>query len=283
MNSKVPLKKAILIIALITFMVCSPIAFAVIYFKSLMNQRFSDPKYAIEAIVQTSSEKEPLKTSYFAELLHLSVDQPTNIYQFNMEQGLQKILRSPLIKRAELKKIYPGTLYIHYALRVPIAYLVDYTNTAIDKDGVAIPFKPFFTPKILPEIYLGLKDEVDASFFGLKLGTPQVSMALNLINFLSKETFFDHCRLKRIDVSRGFASSYGQREIVVILEVKNESLVNQRSILTKHLRILRLSSANYEQELKNYSGLAKFLMQKDSLKNLIIDLRIPNLAFIKEL
>lgn len=279
----IPLKKAIWIITLSTVIISGSATLLLIYYKYIKMQRLYDPKYAIEAIVHASLEKEPLKTTYFAELFNLSIDQPTNIYEFNKESATLKLLKSPLIKRAEVKKIYPGTLHIHYALRVPIAFLVDYTNTAIDKEGVPIPFKPFFTPKILPEIYLGLEEKADEHFFGKRLKNKRILLALKLLDYLSKEIITDAMLIKRIDVSKSDASSYGRREIVVILEEKKEKINNGFPSFCHYLRILRLSDQSYEQELKNYKRLAKFLMQKESLVSLIVDLRIPHLAFINEL
>ncbi len=285
----IPIKKAIGIIIGITIVVTGTAALGLGFFKYIQSERVNDPKYDISAIVQISPEKEPLKTVYLSELINLSIDQPTNIYRFNVENAEQQLLLSPLIKRAKIKKNYPGIVYIHYVSRIPIAFLADYTNTAIDKDGVPIPFKPFFTPKILPEIYLGLEEEVKEDFLGKPMNNKRVTLALKLLNHLSTHLVSDNCLLKRIDVSQSFAPSYGQKQIVVIMEDNIEKLKNGLSLMSKHTRILRLSSTGYEHELENYLTLRKYLLEKESAENQsklgsskVIDLRIPQLAFIKK-
>ena len=117
-------------------------------------KRMTDEACRIIAIVQTGPEKEALKTAYLAELLNLSVDKPTQLYALNLKKAEERLLASPLIASVELKRIPPGTLYIDYTVRKPIAWLADYNNTALDAGGYLFPAAPFFTPKQLPEIYL---------------------------------------------------------------------------------------------------------------------------------
>ncbi len=288
-KEKIPLKNAIGMIIITTCMISGSASVFFAYFKYIQEQRIHDHRYEIQAIIQASNEKEPLKTVYLAELLNLSVSKPTNIYRFNTRLAEHQLTSSPLIKKAEVKKIYPGTIHVHYISRVPIAFLVDYANTAIDNEGVIIPIKPFFTPKILPEIYLGLESESATYALGYPIKTRQLSLAKGLLNYLTRNICSDTCQLKRIDVSHAYASSYGQKQIIVVLEEKIEKIKNKRSVLSHHVRILRLTSDNYEQELKNYLVLQNYLAEKikptnsDKMQSNVIDLRIPQLGFIKVL
>ena len=75
--------------------------------------------------------------------------------------------------------------------------------------------------------------------------------------------------VERIDVSKSDAPSYGQREIVITLSSESKK------------QILRLSRENYSQQLTNYLELEKYLeVQGDREPVLVIDLRVPSLAFI---
>jgi hypothetical protein len=285
---EVPFRKAIGIIILSTVLISGTASLAFGLFQYVKQGRFSDSKYDILAIVQSTSEKERLNTIYLSELLNLSIDQPTNMYRFNATLGEQKLLSSPLIKKAKVKKIYPGTLYIHYIPRIPVAFLTDYANTAIDKDGVPFPFKPFFTPKILPEIYLGLEPVTDNDILGKPLTHKNLGIALKLLNYLNAHFISDQSTLKRIDVSQASAQSYGQKQVVVIMEDKIDKIKNGLPVLHKVSRIIRLSPKGYKQELSNYLSLRKYLTLKESIESgsfsndsQIIDLRILGLGFIK--
>lgn len=280
---KVPLKKALKIIFFSTFFISGGAFLSFGIYQYIQMERVYDERYNILAIVQTSTEKENLNTAYFAELLNLSVDQPTNIYRFNKNVGLSKLAKSPLLKKAVIKKIYPGTIQIHYVLRVPVAFLADYANVAIDKDGVAIPFKPFFTPKILPEIYLGLQEEPDEQFLGSRIQTKEAKLALKLLDYLIVHLVSDETTLKRIDVSTSYASSFGQKQIVIVVEDTIEKMKNGNPIITHYLRTLRLSSTGYKEEIKAYLVLREHLLEKDLAKDFkVIDLRIPDLALLSK-
>jgi hypothetical protein len=82
---------------------------------------------------------------------------------------------------------------------------------------------------------------------------------LQLLNRLSLQ-------VKRLDVSKAFLPSLGRREVVLILEEQG---------FTKSLR---LTPKNVAQELGNYLELRSKLPAVPQ----IIDLRIPQLAFIQE-
>ncbi|MBS0625742.1 MAG: FtsQ-type POTRA domain-containing protein [Verrucomicrobia bacterium] len=269
-------------------------------YKQWKLRRMTDEKCRIVAIVQTGPEKEALKTSYLAELLNLSADVPTQLYAFDLKKATAKLLSSPLISSVQIKRVPPGTLYIDYTVRKPTALLADYGNTAIDKEGFLFPVAPFFSPKQLPEIYLGLppfgapEDSMDRK--GGAWRTPvknkYLSLAFELLQFLEDSPWKEGMRIKRIDVSNAFAPSLGQREIVLIAEDElSFSESDQKEIVCIFPKILRLAPKDYRAQLGNFFSLRK-TMQDDYRRQLvsvkeggrfaprIIDLRIPQLAFI---
>lgn len=263
-----------------------------LYYLHLRELRLHDEQYKIVAIVQTTPQQDGLKTIYLAELLQLSIDQPTNLYAFDSTQAVQKLLKSPLIKEAKVQKIRPGTLYIHYQMRNPIAYLADYTNTALDAEGILFPFTPFFTPKKLPKIYLGL-DQIENTWGSSILEDERTRVAIHVLNKVLADPHFRDLHLKQIDVSKAFSESYGQRQIILIVEKHVEQVKQGRRILAIKPYILRLDADKYlvnliylrqikeylDQEPLSIPDLAKGTVIK--LKPAIIDLRIPKLAFIK--
>lgn len=259
--------------------------------KKHRNERLFSEKYRITSIIQTGPEKEALKTPYLAELLGLSLDHPTQLYALDPKSAEKKLLASPLISQAKVTRIPPEALYIDYEVRKPIAWLADYKNTAIDKEGSLFPVAPFFSPKHLPEIYLGLP-----AFTTWKIKGPYLDLALEILQFLEATPWKEGLRIKRIDVSNAFAASLGQREIVLFTE--EEIFVPQKDptkeVVFTFPKILRLAPKDYNQQLGNFFSLRRKMMedythQLSSLKPTaggryaprIIDLRIPQLAFVE--
>jgi hypothetical protein len=176
-------------------------------------------------------------------------------------------------------------LFIDYTAREPLAWLFDYENTAIDEEGYLFPVSPFFTPKNLPEIYLGC---APFSNWHIAPSDKKLHLAFKLLTLLSAPAYKDLFKVRRIDVSHAFASSYGSREIVLILE---DELYKNEQVLSLP-RLLRLSTKNYTQDLGNYLKLREKLLEKEEaemqkgplhahLGETIVDLRLPELAFIK--
>ncbi len=296
-----PLTHALAWIVASTFLISGG-SFA-LFKQTLKHRRTSagDPNQYIRSIVQTGPKKEALKTEYLAELIGLAADRPPHAKAFNLQSAAQRLKSSPLISRAEVKLIKPGTLYIDYTVRQPIAWLEDYENTVLDKEAHPFPFSPFFSPKNLPSLYLGLapfgSSSIDpdrpTAVWGKPLAGKYIALALDVLALVTDPQVADLFSVKRIDVSNAFAESYGTREIVLITEdtlIKNRE---GRAIEFRLPRILRLSTKNYSQQLGNYLKLREQLFDAEieaaqtagapvRLPEKIIDFRIQKLAFINE-
>lgn len=249
MNRKLSFRSAFFIILLSILVVSGTSFLGWVYLDSIKEQRKRSDKYVITAIVQSCSNGPALPTLFLAELFELSVDKPTNLYLFNSKEALRKLVECPFIKEASLKKISPGTIYVEYKLRRPVAFVADLVNTAVDSEGAFFPYAPFFPAKDLPQIYLG-----DENVQDLK------QLALELLHLLEKEKIL----FKRIDVSRACAPSCGQREVVII---------------AGHY-ILRLAAEDYSQQIANFLALKRHLGAHQDFRPAVIDLRIQDLAFI---
>ena len=298
----IPFGKAVFWIFLSTLIITGTAILVWVYFKHIENLRGNDDKYRIIAVVQTGPEKEALKTVYLEELLDISIDKPANLYSLDTREAQKKLLASPLIKKASVKKMNPGTLYIDYSIRQPVAYSGDFTNTAIDADGILIPFKPFFTPKKIPEIYVGLHNDDEAiskplnmeEIWGMKLENKKFALAFEMLDSIANSCCLQTSHIRKIDVSRAYSDSYGQRQIIVVVEDWFEKNHDGRSILCIFPRILRLSTNNYRQELFDFTLLREYLQHQElqqivdssqavvRTEPMIIDMRTPQVAFLKE-
>jgi hypothetical protein len=183
-------------------------------------------------------------------------------------------------------------VYIDYAVRQPVAWLGDYENIALDREGIPFPFAPFFSPKHLPVIYLGLSP--GALSLGRKLQGPRIELAFHLLHALSS---FSGKETVQIDVSHAEAPSLGAREVVLSWEESRAVHVQGRDRICVQPRFLRLSTQRYEQELNNFKQLEARLFAEVRVSELlahaetstilrlepqIFDFRLPQIAFFAE-
>lgn len=278
MPRQLSFRQALAWICVITLLVSGSFGAGVFYWRMLKQKRTADPRYTIVAILQSCDSSEPLPTDYLAELLNLSVDKPTNLYRFSAKDAEQKLLSCPVIKSAEVKKIAPGMIYIKYALRRPIAYLADYSNAGVNEEGLIFPVNPFYTPKNIPELVLGLPAGIS---WGAKIHPDQLTLSRTIMQQASSSDSGFHCRLKRVDISQAFSQRFGLREIVLCYEHCLGTLENLQVTL-------RLAPDNWQQQLRRYHQLAPKLGPKDrrgqsaGVYNYTIDMRLSQLAFILE-
>lgn len=263
----------------------------------------SDPNYRIAAIVQTGPEKEALKTPFFAELLDLSIDRPISLYAFDLAHAQKTLDSCPLLSMAKIRRVPPGTLYIDYTVRKPAALLADYHNIALDREGHLFPMQPFFSPKLLPEIYLGLPSfgsEADeqgrkGGSFHEPLQNKHLSLALDILQQLEDAPWKEGMRIQRIDVSNAFQESLGQREVVLLTEEELRLQANGKEVVCAFPKILRLNPKHIAEQLGHFLTLrrsmladyrrqmAKMTFSTPSVRFAprIVDLRISQMAFVQ--
>jgi hypothetical protein len=253
---------------------------------TFIKKRKTTLKQMVSYIVQTGPQKEVLISDYLAQMLDLSLDKPLLFTIFNPEDAKLKLQRSPILSEVIVKKIKPNMVYVDYTVRRPLLRSIDFVNAALDKDGVIIPLHPFFSPKKMPEVYFGEKGlkESGELAFGSDVKGYYVDLAFAVLDLLAekgKDLFF----VKRVDVSDALASSLGKRELIVTIENEIYKKSQETPIVSSHF--LRLTPKLYAQEIANYLKLREHLLESEQQeqgfspsRNKIIDLRLPQLAFI---
>lgn len=216
-------------------------------------------KYLICKIASSKQEQMPI--SFLAEIMDLSIDNSVNLYSFDCEEAQRKLMATHAIAKAHITKIKPDILFVDFELRKPIAVVGDVTNTFIDEEGILFPIFPFYTPKRLVEVYFALPKL--PTYYGRRLSEKRMHIVTNLIHQLKGR------RLHRIDLSHMDEPTLGRREIVIVLSVKGFK------------RTLRLDSKEYQEQLENYAALEKTYFSKENFE-CIIDLRIPNIAYVRK-
>jgi hypothetical protein len=249
------------------------------YYLHVREMRFKDHQFDIVAIVQRTPHSESLKTAYLAELLGLSFDRPKNLYQLNTKEAERLLLKCPVVKKASVLKIFPGTLCVQYRMFSPAAYLADLSNTAVDREGAIFPFRPFFSPKKLPTFFLGLDGEAVNRINEKE----KLDLAFDILHQFSSfppNPLF----VKKIDLSQVDVNSYGQRQIVVTLEEHSSDWIEASS--PKREIFLRLNPIHYRQNIANFRVLYDAVRDHHQVMHwkgtsLVVDFRIPHLALVK--
>jgi len=239
------------------------VLFCVIHF--LQSRRQADECYMITTIVSRSHTSDIVAPSVFAEFLDLSCDAPTNLYTFSPRGALSRLKALDAFSRVKVRRVRPGIVIIDYTLRTPLAKLADYENRAIDATGAHIfPLYPFFSPKKLPELYLGSSEP------------ERLKLALEVLGKAGEAICWPF-RIKALDVSGRFAGG-ANREI--ILSVEEEKSQGAKTY------VLRLDGKDWQDGLERFFALTPTL---DSLpKNgddvaapSVIDLRVARIALFR--
>ncbi len=280
-------------IAALSWIVGSTLVFSIGAHKAIryaFSNKVPSKEAKIEYVVQTGLYKEALHSDCLMEILELSSDCPKLFSSFDETFAEKRLQNFPVIAKAFVKKIPPNMLYIDYSLRKPLVWLGDFRNAALDSEGVLFPISPFFSPKKLPEVFLGLAglEESGKSSFGCYLKGKYLNLAFLLIEFLQKkgsDLFF----VKKIDVSQAFTENLGKREVVLVLENEIYMAGQQLPVISTHY--LRISPKDYEAEVENYLTLRNHLLEVESqeiailgskiIKEKTIDLRLSQMAFIR--
>lgn len=291
MQKKLKLSQAFFWIISSTIIFSSFNFFVFFQIKKYKQNKYKDEKYNIKKIYQ--SNQVSLDVNYLSELMHLSTDNPTNIFLFDEKKAQKNLLNSPLIIAASIKKNKPDCLFLDLKIREPQALLYDYDNIAIDEDSFIFFYKPFFNKLNLPSIYLDLD-----RFSGFKkIEKKEATLALDILQKLQTSGFSDLVKIKLLDTSRAFIQSYGKREVLLQIDEQINAYKDQKNVKLVFPTILRLSQNNLLEQISNYISLREKILKdyENQLKHIsdanqdvvtfkpkTIDLRISKLAFIDQ-
>jgi hypothetical protein len=229
-------------------------------YRYLLAKQMVQVKYLITEIIQTGPEREALPSAFLAELMDLSYNEPSNFYSFDEMVAREKLLKCPVIKSAEVKKVKPHSVYVDYEVYKPSALLEDEENVALDERGVKFPLSPFFFAKNLPLFTFGQKEDYLNKF----------QLAMAILSFLDQREAFQGVFVKRIDTTNAFHESFGKREVVITLEEKDKSCY------------LRTTPHKFPEELAHFAYMSSMWKEGRSKKS-VIDLRLSKVAYIEEI
>ncbi len=262
-DDKMPLKKALLYVLFSVIIIWGTLFLTWLIHRAILVKRSQDPRYNIVALVQTTQGTNTLQNWQIAELLDLSCDNRQNLYMFDPKEASDKLMGHSCIQKANVRRQPPGIILVDYLLREPVAYLAEYSNVAVDKERYPFLHRPYFTPKILPELYIGAND---LTFFS-PLDSDEALLAFRLLDSAKKILPY---RIRRIDTQNAYKKNAGMREVIVIVDEGKKE------------RILRMNPHGFDASLATFMELhSTFEGINPSCESQIIDLRTPSIALVK--
>ena len=248
-------KKVTIVIAMLSLCISGGAQVAYFFWCLVKNINTNSKLSVIETIVQKPTTNFYVQNNYFAEILELSKDEPTNFFQYDVQEAKKRLLKTNMFKCITVKKMKPNSLYIEYEMRSPIAVLGDYTNTVVDQDGFLFPYSPFYVVTNLPEVRLG--NHLPLDVWGRYIAQDQLVLLKDILYLCGSK------KISKIDLSEYKNGSAGHREIVLLIDKGT---------------LIRLSKNNYVQEIASYLAL------DDQIKlpeRCILDLRNPGLGALE--
>lgn len=263
-------------------------------YKKFHRTRLMNPSFQLTKLI-TPTKVHP---NFFCEVLSLHREKKIPLYAFDLDQAKKTLLQIPIFKEVFLKRHPPNSLYVDCELRKPIAILLDYENTAIDREGYLFPYVPFFQSKKLPKVYLGLSafNTENGGRWNEPLEISKWKKALEFFEILQSDPFKDQYIVGKIDVSQLEAKSYGRKEIVIFLTQVISFDQSDQTIRCYFPKVLRFHPKNYRQQLKNFLALSekmlddyrnqmvqqKFRQKEIYFSSKIFDFRIAKLGFVDQ-
>ena len=252
---------------LITFFTSGIIVMSFAFYRINLVKKQKDARFNLTKIVQTTLKNDYLPNRVFCELLNLSQDRPINFYRFSCRKAKKRLEQFFLVKTADVKKMYPDTVFIDYTIRNPIAFIEDFDNLSIDEEDVVFPFLPYFSQKDLPKFYLGIRS--------CKIGKLIQSKRLDLAK-ITLQCMVEYMQIMHlfIDTSKAFDESLGKREVVVTFD---EIQKNYKQVHTNAWQ-LRLNPKKIKSQIHLFLQLKKEM--KTSQERRVIDLRMDGLILV---
>src|SRR5262249_27999691 len=116
----------------------------------------------------------------------------------------------------------------------------------------------------------------EKTLWGSQLKGEYLALAQAALQDFKQKESTKNIRLKRLDVSQAFASSCGQQQLVA--EVEEEGISSRGLVV--YPRLLRMNPQDYPLAINRYLRLQPHLPKGAIFTTIVIDLRLPRLAYI---
>jgi cell division septal protein FtsQ len=258
-EGKLPLSRAFFYIMLSVVLLWGTLFVAWWYHGYTFEKKQKNAAFQLRTILSSSKTQDSLTAKQLTTLLGLSEDAP-NIYSIDPYVAKQTLENYPAIKSAKVLRLRPNALFVDYELRTPYFRLIDFENMAVDNEGYPFYLYPIFTPKKIPELYLGLQNVS----WNTKNTQKEFALAVDVAEFIQKE-YPNDLHLVRIDTHNVQNPSLGAQEIVIVFKDAHSSLY------------ARLDVQDYKTGLKRLLRL-----RNGEARERVVDLRSRGFALVKD-
>lgn len=225
---------------------------ASVYYFHLHEVQLHDEKFMIAKIRTRAVGEREIPIHHFIGWLGLSSDQ-NHLIAFDPEKAIETLLKTGLFSSVKVGKEYPSTLLVTYTLREPRFLLKEESNIAMDAEGAKFPLHPYHEKRELPLLY----------------GESDFGLAQELYQVIEESEKLDVRLISAIDLANMQQEGVARRFVIVVYDSR---------------WIVRLSPHDFEEQMERLAALREQSEQNrfDSEEgNVFVDLRIPELAYIK--
>lgn len=221
------------------------------------------PSRLLTTLEQKTPTINSLSPRFFSNYLGLKPGgHSLNIQKLDINKISSKLKQFPIFKQIDAEFTSQGSLLVSYELRTPIYRLNDFSNCGVDVEGRLMPLVPFYSPKNLPFLYLGLDD--------VKWEQSQsVDFANQIVDFFNQNGL-DRLEIIMIDLSRLKSPLKSHREVIVTVRFLDK------------IHYLRINANFLNKALSRYASLFKEPKLKDKLfDHCVFDARIMKFATLR--
>lgn len=217
----------------------------------------------LTTLIQKTPTIQTLSPRFFSNYLGLNpCGKNIDIRKLDITKINKKLKQFPIFKNIHAEFTKDKELLLSYHLRNPCYLLKDYSNCAIDEEGYVIPLNPYYSPKKLPYLYIGIAELSWSQSY-------HIDLAHQVVDFFINHKI-DQLSIAMIDLSRMRSNIKSHHEVIVTVEFLDK------------VHYLRLNPANIEKALTRYVSLFKETELRDKiLGNAVFDARIQKFSTLK--
>lgn len=227
----------------------------------VIRERSSRPSSPIEYIAVRSESSFSLPRDLLQYLLCLSSHEKRDLSLLDVHAVEDRVLRCPALEKVQIRRLFPNTLVVDYALKKPVFQVGSASDLLVDKEGSVFRRSPYFPFLSLP--FLSFSHSEARTSLVQAIGNNKVLFSCCVaLSSAFQELGFS---VDEIDAEDALALGFFRREIRLTAS-RNAKTISVRLPVQEPVKLMRRVSLILER-FPEYSG--------------EIDLRFPDVAYLE--